>query len=328
MKLFCVLLSFICSVYVSADLNLYRREVFITNKHIKAASKNNHDLHGNSLERVIKHIVFANNYGYGYEYNMYALSLMIAVPEHIDLADIFFYIHFQRCIRSVIRLKTSVPVPDVQNQTSGNLNLPQLGKDRRRTTRKALRQIIINVLDGLEYVIETIVNEDIYWKAHLHFMLAFPENANLTNIQIPISEFIDLQRTIREKIIATLPEMPHVDVQTIPVPDEDFENDLRQLGIDRRLLTEKAIKNVIRSAPGLTEPNTALRELCCLIGLMNSTKFGKIFSTNEGVYPEVYCSLYDGAYHYIVYRTFESIWHQVDPHNFDIQLEPLWSQLE
>ncbi|XP_050425034.1 uncharacterized protein LOC126836075 isoform X2 [Adelges cooleyi] len=136
MKLFCILISFVY-VNVFANIARYRREVFITNKHIELASERDNDLLGNGLERVIKKIINENTF------LLDVMNFTIAVPEHAKLNgrnNIMMSIHNQRRIRTEI-----THILDF-----GNSNLPQLGEERRRLTGKALKQIIIHALDGTD----------------------------------------------------------------------------------------------------------------------------------------------------------------------------------
>ncbi|XP_050425374.1 uncharacterized protein LOC126836211 [Adelges cooleyi] len=174
--------------------------------------------------------------------------------------------------------------------------------------------------NGLEYVIKSIVYEDEYWIDQLSYMIAVPDKANLTNIQEPISEYIDQEKAMQKEIINNLPLL------VTQVPDQNFSQlDLTQLGENRRLRTGKAVKKLIRRALGLDDPDTTFSQLCSYIGLMASTKIAKVFTTVFNTDP-VICLLWDGADHYIKYKTIKGIFYQVD-NDTDTEIEPLSAQL-
>ncbi|XP_050425381.1 uncharacterized protein LOC126836215 [Adelges cooleyi] len=53
-------------------------------------------------------------------------------------------------MRTEIRFRTNNIMPSIQNEAFENLNLQQLGEERRRLTGEALKKIIIHALDGTE----------------------------------------------------------------------------------------------------------------------------------------------------------------------------------
>ncbi|XP_050424017.1 uncharacterized protein LOC126835455 [Adelges cooleyi] len=143
MKLFCVFLSFVF-VNVIADIRQYMMAVFITNRHIQLAFEHNTIQIGNGLERVIKTMVYDN------AYLMDEISVMIAIPEYANLNDIQQSTNYQTLMQNEIAVQLSLPVPEFPNQNFGNLNLRQLGEERRFFTAEALKNITIRALDGLE----------------------------------------------------------------------------------------------------------------------------------------------------------------------------------
>ncbi|XP_050425373.1 uncharacterized protein LOC126836210 [Adelges cooleyi] len=181
---------------------------------------------------------------------------------------------------------------------------------------------IPGVENVLEHVIESIAYGHEYGIDQLYFMIALPDKVNLTNTQEHIAEHINRQRAMQAEITVKLSiPVPHVEIQNF----EDL--DLTQLGEDRRLLTGPALKNIIRRALSGYRPNATLSQLCHLIGLMMSTKVGKIFTTTHEIYPNILCILWDRADHYIKYRVFEGQLWQVADDYIDKKLEPLWAQL-
>ncbi|XP_050424823.1 uncharacterized protein LOC126835934 isoform X3 [Adelges cooleyi] len=139
MKLLCVVISFVF-VNVSADIMAYKRVVSITNLIIQNASDRN-DINGSNmfiygLEFLIKAIVYENQFSMD-------MSILFAVPEKADLVNIQNSIDQHTEMAQEMIDILSIPMPNLPDPNMANVNLTDLGKDRRRLTGKALKKILL-----------------------------------------------------------------------------------------------------------------------------------------------------------------------------------------
>ncbi|XP_050425021.1 uncharacterized protein LOC126836063 isoform X2 [Adelges cooleyi] len=126
MKFFRILLS-LSFVYVLADITAYKSLLAITN----------------GLEHVIKTMVYENRF------TLVKMNFMIAIPEYAILTDDnrIEIINHQLDMRQMIIRELPIPVPNTPDQKYMNINLHNMGEARRKITRKALKQIIMDELN-------------------------------------------------------------------------------------------------------------------------------------------------------------------------------------
>ncbi|XP_050425000.1 uncharacterized protein LOC126836057 [Adelges cooleyi] len=139
MKLFFLLIS-LAFVNVSTyyDIINYKQDVVITNEHIKLAFKKEVikvNSVANGLEHVIEQIIGNDEYTLGMMINM------IALPEYPYHSEIEVCKEIQIFMREEIQNELKIDVPKVPNQNFKELNLDDLGNERRKLTGKALTNI-------------------------------------------------------------------------------------------------------------------------------------------------------------------------------------------
>ncbi|XP_050443647.1 uncharacterized protein LOC126847456 isoform X2 [Adelges cooleyi] len=152
MKLFWFLTSIVFVDVSTDDLTDYKREVIITNAHIEQAYYKNNFTVGdktdtNGLEHVIINIIDTKEYDTCFA-GMIIMNIMIAVPEHYAyISDLEGAKDIQIAMQNEIK---RIDVPEVSDQTLAkfdNIDLEQLGEERRRLTGKALKNMMIHALD-------------------------------------------------------------------------------------------------------------------------------------------------------------------------------------
>ncbi|XP_050419865.1 uncharacterized protein LOC126832881 [Adelges cooleyi] len=76
------------------------------------------------------------------------MNFMIAIPEYAILTDDnrIEIINHQLDMRQMIIRELPIPVPNTPDQKYMNINLHNMGEARRKITRKALKQIIMDEL--------------------------------------------------------------------------------------------------------------------------------------------------------------------------------------
>ncbi|XP_050444248.1 uncharacterized protein LOC126847868 isoform X2 [Adelges cooleyi] len=119
----------------------YKREVFITNEHIKLAYQSDTKTNSlaNGLECVIKTIIEE------LLYKIESMNNMINVPEYLFENDVQGSIDLQGTMQVEINAVLKIDVPDIdENQNFEKLDLFELGEERRCLTRKALKNIFIH----------------------------------------------------------------------------------------------------------------------------------------------------------------------------------------
>ncbi|XP_050420413.1 uncharacterized protein LOC126833244 [Adelges cooleyi] len=140
MKTVCVLMTFIfVNVLAEINMNNYKQQVFLTNKLIQKVYEHN-NAKGNGLENVIKTFVGICTLGH--------LNLMFAIPDRLQYTGQMQISYIlQENLLQTIHHTFSFPVPE-PHQFPENLNLEELGNERRDYTGRALENIFRS---GLKY---------------------------------------------------------------------------------------------------------------------------------------------------------------------------------
>ncbi|XP_050419631.1 uncharacterized protein LOC126847996 isoform X2 [Adelges cooleyi] len=162
--------------------------------------------------------------------------------------------------------------------------------------------------NGLEHVIRRIVCENEYTFDQMNFMIAVPERAKFTNLPEAVFTQIALQGKISFELY--------------------FGNvNLTELGNLRRVLTKKALNNIIRRALNVNEKDVTLSQLCYFIGLWMSAKIPTLYTNFIDTDSDNICILKDESDHVIKYRSIGGIFYQVDVDNLDYKIITLEEQL-
>ncbi|XP_050423667.1 uncharacterized protein LOC126835245 isoform X2 [Adelges cooleyi] len=137
MKLFWFLISCVFVNISTYDINDYKRDMAITNEHIKLASDMfiiTDNFNECGLEHIIKNIIGNNNYS-------------LDTPH---LGDFEESVRDQTVLREKIQYELYIPVPEVPEQNYKTLTLIHLGDQRRKYTRPVLINIFHQVIVGFK----------------------------------------------------------------------------------------------------------------------------------------------------------------------------------
>ncbi|XP_050443518.1 uncharacterized protein LOC126847384 isoform X1 [Adelges cooleyi] len=155
MKLFCFLLS-IVFVNVSTDEPIettYKRQIAINNTLIEVAHNMNNcivedNFISNGLEHVIKHIVFNDVFLLDTEYIIVNFIMQATVlPEYPWNNSMLASLVHQHTLKKVFVDELKITAPEVPSEDLMNLDLPQLGDQRRNLIGIAVKNIICQAID-------------------------------------------------------------------------------------------------------------------------------------------------------------------------------------
>ncbi|XP_050425788.1 uncharacterized protein LOC126836440 [Adelges cooleyi] len=203
--------------------------------------------------------------------------------------------------------------------------------------------------NGLEYVIERIVQGNRYNIEIMNNMITVPDYAFLRDIQKSIHRQRDMRIEIGYELKINIPS----------VDQNSGDLNLRQLGEARRLVAEIALKNIINRAHDFKhnianlveqrrlwgtprtfqktiataidekQKDSSLGRMCNYIGLWTSTRTPSpyIIDIRIRLSPDCVCTLWDQSYEAKVYRPFGGVYWQVDADVTDRQIMKLQAQL-
>ncbi|XP_050443568.1 uncharacterized protein LOC126847401 isoform X2 [Adelges cooleyi] len=152
MKLFCFLMSvFFVNVSTREPIEEYRKQIAITNTLIEVAHNTNNcivedNFIANGLEHVIKQIVFNDVFLFEYV-NINFINQIIVSLEYPCNNSIQASIGLQETLKNEFVDALKIVAPDVPSEDLMNLDLPQLGDQRRSLIGKALNNIICQAID-------------------------------------------------------------------------------------------------------------------------------------------------------------------------------------
>ncbi|XP_050424064.1 uncharacterized protein LOC126835481 isoform X1 [Adelges cooleyi] len=152
-----------------------------------------------------------------------------------------------------------------------------------------------NVGNVLEYVINLITN--VYSTETMNYMFTVPDAARIDSLKF-LEESKIMQEYVQKQIRQIIGR---------PEPNNLNQNlNLADLGKARRVLTGKALRNIIARKLDKSSQNW----MCKLLGLWMSTRTSLLtFAENEG---NIDCKLSDRDNHVIKYRYFEGNYFQID----------------
>ncbi|XP_050443291.1 uncharacterized protein LOC126847200 [Adelges cooleyi] len=154
MKLLCVLFTFVLVSVSANDDATYKKIVFLTNAAIEQAFNKNDLVVGNNnrangLEHIIEKIVNDDR-----SYRSFAqINFMIASPDKLDLTNLISAfarfipptvsaIRYQLSMRKEIKETLDIDISDdLYREDPEGLNLTTLAEQRRRSVKKALKNI-------------------------------------------------------------------------------------------------------------------------------------------------------------------------------------------